>query len=125
MDDSLQPVQLPLLHEHDFQSRVPIVGRWIGWLRRSLYRLTARWGVWSVIGQQNRINHIVAQRLNEQRASAAQHRDELDQRLIELDRELTRLRRALAELEVRQRQLAKSIPAQREAEPEGSDSAVT
>lgn len=125
MDDSSQPVQLPILREHEFQSHVPIVGALIGWARRSVYRLTARWGVWSVIGQQNHINQIVAQHLNEQQAIGTQHRHEFDRRLIELDRELTHLRRTLAELEVRQRQLAKLIPSHREAETEGSDSPVT
>ena len=105
MEDRFQSVEVPLLREHSFESQVSWVGPLISWLRRTAYRLTARWGVWSVIVQQNHINRVVAQ-----------HMSEFDQRLVDQDRELGHLRRTLAELEARQRQLEKTISSHSAAE---------
>ena len=124
MDDQARPVQLPILHEHDFRSSTPIAGPLIGWLRRTAYRLSARWGVWSVIGQQNHVNRLVAQHLDAQQARAARDRAEmtqylaeLDRRLIDQDRELTQLRRTVAELELRQRRMPWSAAPNQDQSP--------
>lgn len=99
------PIQLPPLREHDFHSNVPMVGGLIGLARRMLYALTAKWGVWSVILQQNQINQAIVQYLIEQRS----HVKELETRLIDQDRDLAQLCRTVAELEIRCRQLAKQV----------------
>lgn len=89
---------LPLLREHDFRSRVPVIGPLISLVRRLLYNLTARWGVWAVIEQQNRINQMIEERLRNQEAL-----------LVDFDRDLTLLARAVAEIEIRQRYLTKML----------------
>lgn len=101
MDNHPHPIQSPLLREFDFRSNTRIVGPLIGWLRCMLYRLTAKWGVWYIIQQQNRVNQSVAQILRE-----------YDARLIEQDRDLTYLSRTIAELELQQRWLVKQVESQ-------------
>lgn len=98
MNEQTQPMQLPTLHEHDFRSQVPLVGPLIQVMRRALYRLTAKWGVLAVIHQQTRINQMIAAYLQEH-----------DARLIDQDRDLAHLARTVAELEVRQRYLAREL----------------
>ncbi len=108
MNDHSHSFQLPTLHEHDFRSNVPIVGPLIGLVRRSLYSLTAKWGVWAVISQQNHINQTIVQYLIEQR----HYVDQLEARLIDQDRDLAQLGRTVAELNIRHRYLAKQLQAQ-------------
>jgi len=98
VDDHIQAVQLPTLREHDFRSDVPIVGPLIRSIRRLIYGVAARWGVLAVIHQQNRINQMVAHRI-----------DELDARLVDQDRDLAHLARVVAEVEIRQRYVRKMI----------------
>jgi hypothetical protein len=111
VDDQVQPVQLPPdavyppLQEHDFQSDVPIVGPLIRSFRRLVYGLAARWGVLAVIQQQNQVNQLVAQHLTR----LGQRMDELDARLVDQDRDLAHLARAVAEVGIRQRYLAKTV----------------
>jgi hypothetical protein len=95
--------RLPLLREHDFPSSVPVVGPLIRLVRRFLYWLTAKWAVWFLIQQQNQINKIIENWLREQESL-----------LIELDRDLTLLARAVAEIEIRQRYMAKMLHPQEE-----------
>jgi GT2 family glycosyltransferase len=108
MNEHSHSFHLPTLHEHDFRSNVPIVGSLIGLVRRSLYSLTAKWGVWAVISQQNHINQTIVQYLIEQR----RYVDQLEARLIEQDRDLTQLGRTVAELNIRHRYLAKQLRVQ-------------
>jgi hypothetical protein len=97
--------RLPLLREHDFPSSVPLVGPLIRLVRRFLYWLTAKWAVWFLIQQQNQINQIIGNWLREQESI-----------LIDLDRDLALLARTVAEIEIRQRYLAKSVEAHRAAD---------
>ena len=101
MDGQFRSVDLPLIREHDFQSQLPVIGPLVRFARRALYQLTAKWGVLAVIHQQNQINQIVAQYLRE-----------YDGRMIELDRDLAYLSRTMAELELKQRQLARLVQSQ-------------
>lgn len=107
MAESLEPIQVSPLREHDFRSRVPIAGPFIGWLRRTLYRLTARWGVLALTHQQARINQTVATYLQDYHARLSEY----ESRLIEQDRDLAHLSRIAAEIEIRQRYLAKQASA--------------
>ena len=101
MDGQFQPVELPVIREHDFQSHLPVIGPLVQFARRLLYQLTAKWGVLALIHQQNQINQIVAQYLRE-----------YDARMIEMDRDLAYLSRTMAELELQQRQLARLVQSQ-------------
>ena len=101
MDNHPHPIQNPILREFDFHSNTRVVGPLIGWLRRMLYRLTAKWAVWHVMQQQNEVNQSVEQILKE-----------YDVRLIEQDRDLTYLSRTIAELELQQHLLMKQIESQ-------------
>jgi hypothetical protein len=81
------------------------VGPLIRLVRRFLYWLTAKWAVWFLIQQQNQINQIIGNWLREQESM-----------LIDLDRDLALLARTVAEIEIRQRYLAKSVEAHRAAD---------
>jgi hypothetical protein len=81
------------------------VGPLIRLVRRFLYWLTAKWAVWFLIQQQNQINQIIGNWLREQESI-----------LIDLDRDLALLARTVAEIEIRQRYLAKSVEAHRAAD---------
>jgi hypothetical protein len=61
--------------------------------------------VWFLIQQQNQINQIIGNWLREQESM-----------LIDLDRDLALLARTVAEIEIRQRYLAKSVEAHRAAD---------
>lgn len=96
---------LPELREHDFRSSKPVIGPLISLIRRLLYNLTAKWGVWAVIQQQNQINQqqnqinqMIEERLCKQGAM-----------LVDLDRDLALLARTVAEIEIRQRYLLQVI----------------
>jgi hypothetical protein len=104
--------RLPLLREHDFPSSVPLVGPLIRLVRRFLYWLTAKWAVWFLIQQQNQINQIIGNWLREQESLLR----EQESLLIDLNRDLTLLARTVAEIEIRQRYLAKSVEANRAAD---------
>jgi hypothetical protein len=97
--------RLPELYEYDFRSSVPVIGPLISLVRRWLYSLTAKWGVWVVIQQQNRINRMVETWFRKQELWL----HEQGALLVDLDRDLTLLARAVAEMEVRQRHLAKML----------------
>lgn len=112
MDDQAQPIQFPALHEHDFYSSVPIVGPLVQLVRRFLYGLAARWGVLAVIHQQTQINQRIAAYLQEYEA-----------RLVDQDRDLAYLARTVAELEIRQRYLARRMLSQ--AGPASQDDATS
>lgn len=96
----------PSLREHDFRSPVPIIGPLIRLIRQALYWLTAKWGVWAVIQQQNQINRMIEDWLREQSAL-----------LVDLDRDLALLARTVAEIEVRQRYLMRMLGSQQESDP--------
>ena len=108
MDDQPQRIELPVIHEHDFRSQVPVIGSLVRLVRSALYRLTAKWGVLSVVHQQNEINRTIAQHLTDSDRRLREYED----RLIEQDRDLAYLSRAVAELEIRQRHLSKLVQAQ-------------
>ncbi len=117
VDNHVQPVQLPPdavyppdvvyppLQEHVFQSGVPVIGPLIQSVRRLVYGFAARWGVLAVIQQQNQVNQLIAQELTR----LGQRMDELDARLVDQDRDLAHLARAVAEVGIRQRHLAKTV----------------
>jgi len=111
--------RLPLLREHDFPSSVPLVGPLIRLVRRFLYWLTAKWAVWFLIQQQNQINQIIGNWLREQESLLREQESllrEQESLLIDLNRDLTLLARTVAEIEIRQRYLAKSVEANRAAD---------
>ncbi|MDW8068304.1 MAG: hypothetical protein RML46_05265 [Anaerolineae bacterium] len=105
MNLSVDYQRLPELHEHDFRSFVPVIGPLISFIRRLLYNLTAKWGVWAVIQQQNRINQMLAEWLHHQNQM-------IKEQLIDIDRDLTLLARTVAEIEVRQRYLLQLLQSQ-------------
>jgi hypothetical protein len=88
------------------------VGPLIRLVRRFLYWLTAKWAVWFLIQQQNQINQIIGNWLREQESLLR----EQESLLIDLNRDLTLLARTVAEIEIRQRYLAKSVEANRAAD---------
>ncbi|MBC7227602.1 MAG: hypothetical protein H5T61_10265 [Thermoflexales bacterium] len=107
----IQPAEqyhLPELHEHDFRSTVPIVGPLISFVRRLLYNLTAKWGVWAIIQQQNRINQMMMELILATREQI-RHQEKI---LIDVDRDLAALARTVAEIEVRQRHLVRMLSGQ-------------
>jgi hypothetical protein len=101
MDGQFQPVNLPLIREHDFESQLPVIGPLVQFVRRALYQLTAKWGVWAVIQQQNQINQTIIDLLQD-----------YETRLIEQDRDLAHVARTVAELEIQNRYLASRLLAQ-------------
>lgn len=103
MLDPLPPFEVPALREHDFQSAVPVVGPLIVRLRRLLYALTAKWPLRVALDQQTRINQLLVQRLQQQDMLLR----EFAEQLIDQDHDLAHLSRLTAEIELRQRQLAK------------------
>jgi len=111
MNSYHQPLELPKIREHDFQSHVPVFGPIIQFIRRALYQLTAKWGIVVVIDQQNRINQMLTQYLRE----LDDRLRELDDRLIDQDRDLAYVSRAIAELEIQQRHLLRLIQARSDA----------
>jgi len=110
MSEPEQLEQFPTLREHKFTSGAPIVGPLIQAVRRGIYGLAAKWGILSVINQQNQINALIAQRLQE-----------YEERLIDQDRDLAQIARILAEVEIRQKYLMKHIP----NESDGNDCTVS
>ncbi len=111
MSDRTYSLQLPLIHEHDFSSKMPVVGPLIGFIRRTLYSLTAKWAVKVVIDQQNQINQNLAKQLTTYLNELEARLTELDARLIAQDHDLTRLSRLLAESELRQRYILQAAGA--------------
>jgi hypothetical protein len=99
MDSQEEQIRrLPLLREHDFRSSVPIIGPLIQWTRRVLYHLTAKWAVWVIIQQQNQINQVIEEWLRGQEAV-----------LTDMDKDLTFIARRVAEIEIRQRYMARLL----------------
>ena len=117
MNGQPQPIELPVIHEHDFRSQMPVIGSFVRLVRSALYRLTAKWGVLSVIHQQNEINRTIAQHLTDSDRRLREYED----RLIEQDRDLAYLSRVVAELEIRQRHLSKLVQAQSRAQSGATD----
>lgn len=114
MNGQPQPIELPVIHEHDFRSQMPVIGSLVRLVRSALYRLTAKWGVLSVIHQQNQVNQDIAHYLREHEERLREY----DARIIEQDRDLAYLSRAIAELEVRQRHLVELVRSQSDAAPQ-------
>jgi hypothetical protein len=114
MNGQPQPIELPVIHEHDFRSQMPVIGPLIQLVRRGLYALTAKWGVAAVIDQQNWINQMIVQEMDRRLR-------ECDARLIDQDRDLAYVSRAMAELEVRHRHLLRLIQAQSLAQSGATD----
>ena len=115
-------LKLPDLHEHDFRSTVPLIGPFVSFTRRWLYRLTARWGVYSVIQQQNQINYQLTQYLIDLVDRVARLERQVtddDLRLIEQDRDVAYLSRVIAELEIQQRSLLQRV----QVKPDSSEPA--
>ncbi len=99
MDSQEEQIRrLPLLREHDFRSSVPVIGPVIQLVRRALYWLTAKWAVWVVIQQQNQINQMIEEWLRGQEAL-----------LTDMDKDLAFIARRVAEIEIRQRYMARLL----------------
>jgi len=103
--------QLPTLQEFTFPSRIPLIGPLISLTRRVLYGVTAKWGVWAVIQQQNQINQIIEERLYAQE-ERLRVQGEL---LVDIDRDFAHLAKIVAEIQVRQRNLAKILDTSRDS----------
>lgn len=101
--------RLPELHEHDFHSSVPVIGPLISLIRRLLYNLTAKWGVWAVIQQQNRINQMIEEQLRWINQAINERLCHQEAMLVDLDRDFALMARRVAEIEVRQRQLLRML----------------
>ncbi len=114
MDDQPHRIELSVIHEHDFRSPIPLIGPLIQVVRSAVYQLTAKWGVLSVIHQQNQINQDVVRYLREHEERLCEY----DARIIEQDRDLAYLSRAIAELEIRQRHLVELVRSQSDAAPQ-------
>ena len=114
MNGQPQPIELPVIHEHDFRSQTPLIGPLVQMVRSALYRLTAKWGVLSVIHQQNQINLDIVHYLRDHEERLCEY----DARIIEQDRDLAYLSRAIAELEIRQRHLVELVRSQSGAAPQ-------
>ncbi len=116
MPEPLPPLNVPALHEYDFQSNAPVVGPLIARVRRVLYSLTAKWPLRVALDQQTRINQQLVQRLQQHEALLHQYEARLreyeaqlreyDERLIDQDHDLAHLSRVTAEVELRQRHLS-------------------
>ena len=65
MSEPSAPFDVPALREHEFQSKVPIVGPLIVTVRRTLYSLTAKWPLRVALDQQTHINRQLVQQLFE------------------------------------------------------------
>jgi hypothetical protein len=118
MSKQLRDFQLPVLEEHHFRSGVPVLGPVISWLRNAVYNVAARWGVLAVITRQNEINQRLTAHLQvlETRLQEYEVRlQEYEVRLIDQDYDLALLARTLAEVDLRQRYLAKALPLQEHA----------
>lgn len=109
MEDLPQTTRLPVLHEHDFHSKVPFVGPLIQAIRRGLYSLTAKWSILTVIEQQNQINQTIEDLLIQQNREIAQRLEEIEELLIAQDRDIAQTARLVAETGIRQRYLLKNL----------------
>ena len=117
--------QLPTLQEFTFPSRIPLIGPLISLTRRVLYGVTAKWGVWAVIQQQNQINQIIEERLyaQEERLRVQEERLRVQEErlqkkgelLVDIDRDFAHLAKIVAEIQVRQRNLAKILDTSRDS----------
>ena len=112
MDEPPHRFQIAPLKDYHFRSKVPVLGAFIAGLRSVVYSVAARWGVQYVIVQQNEVNaQLVAQlQVLETRLQ------EYEERLIEQDRDLAMLARTAAEVDIRQRYLAKTLTQQDQIE---------
>jgi hypothetical protein len=137
MSKPLHDFQLPVLEEHRFRSNTPVFGSFIAWIRSMAYNIAARWGVQAVIARQNQINALFVAQLQDMARyleDLTRHLEDLgtrlqeyEERLIDQDRDLTLLARTLAEVDLRQRYLAKSLTRQeqlKETDPTGRDNAA-
>ena len=106
MNEPPHRFQVAPLQDYQFHSKVPLLGAFIAGLRRAVYNVAARWGVQYVIVQQNEVNaQLIAQlQVLETRLQ------EYEERLIEQDRDLAMLARTAAEVDIRQRYLARPGP---------------
>ena len=119
MDEPPHRFQIAPLKDYHFRSKVPVLGAFISGLRSVVYNVAARWGVQYVIVQQNEVNaQLVAQlQVLETHLQEYQERlQEYEERLIEQDRDLAMLARTAAEVDIRQRYLAKTLTQQDQIE---------
>jgi hypothetical protein len=119
MSKQSRDFQLPLLEEHHFHSSAPVLGPLIAWIRNKVYNVAARWGVQTVITRQNQINALLVVQLQDMMRYLGEletRLQEYEERLINQDRDLTLLARTLAEVDIRQRHLAKSLTRQERVE---------
>jgi hypothetical protein len=112
MNEPPHRFQVAPLQDYQFHSKVPVLGAFIAGLRRAVYNVAARWGVQYVMLQQNEVNaQLVAQlQVLETRLQ------EIEERLIEQDRDLAMLARTAAEVDIRQRYLARALTQQDQME---------
>ncbi|MEM7031823.1 MAG: glycosyltransferase family 2 protein, partial [Chloroflexota bacterium] len=87
-----------VIEAFEFQSTVPVLGRFITLFRQGWYRVAAAWGVRSVMQQQTQINGQLLTLLdaqNERIARLERHRDALVNYILENNREVTDLAQIL------------------------------
>jgi hypothetical protein len=88
LPESADPLtDLASVQEQPFRSQTPLIGGLIARFRQFWNSISTQWYVRPLLAQQNRFNHALLQRVQEQEA-----------RLIQQDRELSALTRDHAEL---------------------------
>jgi len=81
------------VHEHQFVSRVPIIGPFVAWFRTQWNNVATRWYVLPMIQQQNEFNRTLIKVLDE----LLQHLSVLEETVTHLDMDQVELARDLAE----------------------------
>ena len=116
MNEPSHRFQVAPLKDYQFRSNVPVLGAFIAGLRRAVYNVAARWGVQYVIMQQNEVNAQLVAQLQVLEIRLQERLQEYEERLIEQDRDLAMLARTTAEVDIRQRYLAKTLTQQDQIE---------
>ncbi|MCS7220900.1 MAG: hypothetical protein RML36_14510 [Anaerolineae bacterium] len=86
---------LATLREHQFRSRVPLIGPLIARFREMWNNVSTRWYVWPLIQQQSEVNHRLAALL----ADHEVHLQEMVSRLVGCEAELHALKTRLTDHE--------------------------
>jgi len=60
-----QTFALPSLTEFEFRSAIPVLGGLVAAIRRAFFMVAAKWALQHVMGQQNAINRVIAERLQQ------------------------------------------------------------
>lgn len=99
------------LEEHEFNSRVPLIGPLIAWFRGAWNSVATKWYVRPLMAQQTAFNLAIVDQLERVQGVAAATAAGMEAWLVDEDREQTRLIRQIAELEIRAKWLGDGSPA--------------